>query len=80
MKQKICLSIEDEIIRGAKRRATEQGRSLTALIQDVLVQYLRKGAPTLTERMMAYQFFCERPMKVPPEQLRHILEEDPWDP
>ncbi len=31
MKQKICLSIEDEIIRRAKRRATEQGRSLRAV-------------------------------------------------
>lgn len=80
MKQKIRVSIEDEIIRRAKRQAAEQGRSLSDLIQDALVQHLRRDAAPPAERKMAYHVFCERPMKIPPEQLRHVFEEDPWGP
>jgi hypothetical protein len=78
MKKKIGALIEDDIMRLAKRRATEEGRSLSDLIQDALVQYLRKHVAPLKERKMAYRLFCERPMKVPPDQLRHVLEEDMW--
>ena len=79
MKQKIGTLIEENIMRLAKRRAAEEGRPLSDLIQDALVHYLRKEAATPKEREMAYHLFCERPMKIPPEQLRHILEEDMWD-
>jgi len=43
-----------------------------------LVQYLRE-ASTPKERNIAYQLFCEQPMKIPSEQLRFLLEEDMWD-
>ena len=79
MKQKIGTLIEEDIMRLAKRRAAEEGRPLNDLIQDALVHYLRKEAATPKERKMAYHLFCERPMKIPPEQLRHVLEEDMWD-
>ena len=65
MKQKIGTLIEEDIMRLAKRRAVEEGRPLSDLIQDALVQYLRKEAATPKERKMAYQLFCERPMKIP---------------
>ena len=79
MKQKIGTLLEDEIVRRAKRRAAEEGRSISDLIQDALLQYLHKEAATPKERKMAYHLFCERPMKIPPEQLRHVLEEDMWE-
>ena len=79
MKQKIGTLIEEDIMRLAKRRAAEEGRPLSDLIQDALVQYLRKDAATPKERKMAYHLFCERPMKIPPDELRHVLEEDMWD-
>lgn len=79
MKQKIGTLLEEDIMRSAKRRAAEEGRPLSDLIQDALVQYLRKDAATPKERKMAYHLFCERPMKIPPDQLRHVLEEDMWD-
>ena len=66
-------------MRLAKRRAAEEGRSLSDLIQDALVEYLQKGATTPKEREMAYRLFCEQPMKLTPEQLRHVLEEDMWE-
>ena len=43
------------------------------------MEYLRKEAATPTERKMAFQLFCERPMTVPTEQIRYVLEEDMWD-
>ena len=72
MKQQIDILIEEQTMRLAKRRAIEEGRSVSDLVQDALEQYLRRDA----ERQLAYQLFCERPMKIPPEQLRHMLEED----
>jgi hypothetical protein len=79
MKQKIGTIIEANIMRLAKRRAAEEGRPLSDLIQDALEHYLRKGAATPKERKMAFHLFCERPMKIPAEQLRYVLEEDMWD-
>ena len=79
MKQQIDILIEQQTLRLAKRRAIEEGRSLSDLVQAALEQYLRKDAATPKERKLAYQLFCERPMKVPLEQLRHLLEEDVWD-
>lgn len=79
MKQKIGTLLEDEIVRRAKRRAAEEGRPLSDLIQDALVRYLRKDAATPKERKMAYRVFCERHMTIPAKQLRYVLEEDVWD-
>jgi hypothetical protein len=79
MKQKIGTLIEEHIMRLAKRRAAEEGRRLSDLIEDALLRYLRKDAATPKEREIAYRVFCERPMKIPAEQLRHVLEEDGWD-
>jgi len=79
MKQKIGTLLEDEIVRRAKRRAAEEGRSISDLIQDALLQYLHKEAATPKERKMAYRVFCERPMKIPAKQLRYVLEENLWD-
>jgi hypothetical protein len=79
MKQKIRILVEGHIIRLAKRKAAEEGRRIGDLIQDALVQYLLKYAVTSTERKMAYQLFCERPMRIPPEQLRYVLKGDMWD-
>ena len=79
MKQKIGTVLEEEIMRTAKRRAAEEGRPLSDLIQDALVQYLRKGGATAKERKMAFRLFCERPMQIPREQLCYVLEEDMWN-
>jgi hypothetical protein len=79
MKKKVGTVIEEKTMRLAKRRAAEEGRSLSDVIQDALAQYLNKEAATPKERKAAFHLFCERPMKIPPKQLRYILEEDMWD-
>jgi hypothetical protein len=79
VKKKIGTVIEENTMRLAKRKAAEEGRSISELIQDALVEYLRKQAATPEERKMAFRAFCERPMKIPPRQLRYVLDEDMWD-
>ena len=78
MKQKISVVIDAEATRLLKQKAAEESRSLSDLIREALMQYLRKDAPTAKERKIAYHLFCKRPMKISPKQLRHILKEDIW--
>jgi len=79
MKQKVGTLIEEDVLRRAKRRATEESRPLSDLIQDALERYLSEGMPDPARRDAAYQLFCERPMRIAPEQLKAVLEHDSWD-
>ena len=79
MKQKISMLIEEKIVRLVKRKAAEEGRPLSDLIQEALEQYLRNDAATPKERQTAFHLFCERPMKIPREQLRYVRDEDMWN-
>jgi len=79
MKLKIGTQIEEEIMKLAKRKAAEEGRSIGDLIQDALVQYLSTAPASPKEREMAYRTFCEQPLKLKPKQFRQVLEEDVWD-
>jgi hypothetical protein len=79
MKRKIGTLIEEDVIRLAKRRAADEGRPLSDLIQDALVSYLSAGIPDPRKREAAYEVFCERPMRISRDQLREILEEDMWE-
>jgi hypothetical protein len=79
MKQKISVRFDAEILRLAKRRATEERCPLGELIQKALAHYLREFPATPKERKIAYQLFCERPMKIPPKQLRYVVKENMWD-
>ena len=78
MKQKISMVIDARILRLAKKRAAEEQRTLSDLIQESLAKHLRRDTATRKERKIAYQLFCERPMKVPRKQLQFILNEDMW--
>ena len=79
MKQKIATVIEADVLRHAKRRAIDEGRSLSDLIQDALGRYLMTGVPTPAKREAAYRLFCEQPMRISHEQFREILQADAWD-
>ena len=79
MKQKIGTVLEEDILRRAQRRAADESRPLSDVIQDALERYLSEGVPQPARRDAAYQLFCERPMLLAPEQLKTILEHDSWD-
>jgi len=44
-------------VKGAKRKAAEEGRPVSDLIQDALEQYLKKGATTPKERQISRTIF-----------------------
>jgi hypothetical protein len=76
MKQKITMLIDAKIIGLAKQRAFKERRLFGDLIEEALSKYLHKDVASLNERKMAYHLFCERPMKIPRDQLQYVLEED----
>lgn len=79
MKQKVGTLIEENVLRRAKRRAVEERRPLSDLIQDALESYLSDRAVEPAMREAAYRLYCERPMKLTTSQLKAVLEEDAWD-
>ena len=78
MKQKIGTALEEDVVRRAKRRAADENRPLSDVIQDALERYLSEGLPEPARRDAAYQLFCERPMRLAPEQMKAVLEHDSW--
>jgi hypothetical protein len=79
MKQKVGTLLEEDVLRRAKRRAADEGRPLSDVIQDALESYLSSRAVEPAKRDAAYQLFCDRPMKLTSAQFRAVLEEDAWD-
>jgi hypothetical protein len=79
MKKKVGTLLDEEVIRHAKRRAAEEGRPLSDVIQDALVSFLSDKVPDPKKRENAYQLFCGQPMRISRKQFKEILEEDAWD-
>lgn len=79
MKQKIGTVIEADLLRRAKRQATDEGRALSALIQDAVDNYLSSDRSAPEQREAAYNLFCEQPMRITAEQFREVLQADAWD-
>ena len=79
MKRKVGTILEEDVLRKAKRRAVDEGRPLSDLIQDAIENYLSSRAVEPAKRDAAYQLFCDRPMKLTTAQFKVVLEEDAWD-
>jgi ribbon-helix-helix CopG family protein len=79
MKEKVGTVLESELMRAVKRQAAAEGRSISDLIQEAVSQYLRAQAASPRERRLAFQIFCEKPIKISKSQLRQVLDEDPWN-
>ena len=79
MKEKITIIMDKEVLRLAKETAAKEHRTLSELVEQALVKRLRQKMTTPHARKMAYQLFCEWPMKIPRKQLRVILNEGIWD-
>ena len=78
MKQKVGTLLEQDVVRRAKRRTADENRSLSDLIQDALERYLSEEIAEPARCDAAYQLFCERTIRLAPEQLKAVLEHDRW--
>jgi hypothetical protein len=79
MKRKVGTLIEEDVMKLARRRAAEEDRPLSDLIQDALVAYLSRKTPDPEKRERAYRTFCEEPIRITRDQFEEILREDAWD-
>lgn len=79
MKQKVVTLLEENVLRRAKRRAADERRPLSDLIQDALEKYLTAGLPRPAHHEAAFQLFCEQPIKLSPEKFKTVLDHDSWD-
>jgi len=79
MKKRLAVFIDGEIIRVARERAAEEGRSLDRLIRDALVWYLANKGPFQKGREHADQLFCGRPMRLGRRQFREIINADAFE-
>ena len=61
MKQKVGTLLEEDVLRRAKRRATDEGRPLSDLIQDALESYLTTGARTRPGAMRLISYSASGP-------------------
>ena len=78
MKKKVQTLIDEEIFRRAKRRAAEEGKPLSKVVQEALVFYLSNKAPNPGKREKAYRIFFKRPIRLSRNQFQQILREDSW--
>ena len=74
IKQEVGILLEQDFLRRAKRRAVDERRPLSDLIQDALERYLTVGLPE--HREAVFLLFCERPIKLSPDQFKAVLERD----
>ena len=79
MKRKVGTLLEEDVLRKAKRRAVDEGRPLSDLIQNAIENYLSSRAVEPAKRDAAFRLFCDHPMKLTTAQFRAVLEEDAWD-
>lgn len=79
MKQKVGTLLAEDVLRRAKRRAFDDGRPLSDVIQEALERYLAEAPVEPAKRDAAYSLFCERPIKLTPKQFKAVLEQDNWD-
>ena len=66
MKRKVGTLLEEDVLRRATRRAADEGRHLSDVIQDALQKYLSANLHERARRKAAFQFFCERPIELAP--------------
>jgi hypothetical protein len=76
MKEKLEMLIEENLIDLAKRRADEEQRPLSDLVEDALMAYLSGKIQRLRKRERAYRIFCGQPIQISGDQFEEILKED----
>ena len=78
MKLKVGTLLEEDVLRKAKRRAVDEGRPLSDLIQNAIENYLSSRAVEPAKRDAAFRLFCDHPMKLTTAQFKAVLTTLVW--
>jgi len=79
MKRKVGTLIDEGVMRMVKRKAVEENRPLSGIIQEAIVEYVVTGKKDVDARLKAWRRFCGCPLKLPPKALKAIIEADTWE-
>ncbi len=75
MKKKVGTVIEEKVLIEAKQRAAVEGRPLSDILQEALIDYLR-GSVKRGDAEHACRLFCSHGSRLPLEEIDELLEED----
>lgn len=78
MKHKVGTVLDDAVYRRAKRRALEERKPLSAVIQEALERYLAARPAGNEHAQAAYRLFCERPIRINRRQFDVVVRADVW--
>lgn len=75
-KEKLGTILDTEIVRMIKERALKEGRSISDIIQEAVLNYNTLEQTTTAFRVKAAKRFCSSPMKISRNDLDELLNED----
>jgi metal-responsive CopG/Arc/MetJ family transcriptional regulator len=79
MKRRIGIRLEEEVYRELKRRAAEERRPMSEVIQTAVTDYLRRPKHRTLPKSGLQRFLAQEPFKLTPEQFKESMEMDFYD-
>jgi len=79
-KRKISAILDESVIRIIKERALREGKTMSNIIQEAVVEYAAKGDTTIKETgEAARRLFSGKPFNVSFEETQELMEWDMYD-
>lgn len=78
MKRKFGTILDKDLIKKLKRRAADEERALTAVIEDALARYLSQD-PVRGNALEAWERLNRTPIQVTDADLNLVLQADLWE-
>jgi len=78
-KRKVGTILDESVIRIIKERALREGKTMSDIIQEAVVEYAVKEDIGLKERREALKSFLSSPFKISDEQFRESLDADIYE-
>lgn len=78
-KEKIGTILDKEVVRIIKERSFKEGKTISDVIQEAVLQYNESNTAKTAIRLMAVKRFCSKPFNLELDELNDLLNEDQYD-
>lgn len=78
-KEKIGTVLEKDVIKKIKKIAFNEGRGISDIIQDAVLNYEKTGKSNLSLRKEAVDRFCSKPYNISHKEAEKTLQEDYYE-
>lgn len=78
-KEKIGTILEKDVIKKIKKIALDEGRGISDVIQDAILNYEKADKTNLSTRKEAVNRFCSKPFNISLKEAEKILKEDYYE-